>query len=411
LCAAVSVAVLLFSRELGRARADSTHRMEEVAAHVSFLCGQFEPDTGLAQATAHLSRLSRAAGVERIVVTDTLGMVRWSSNPLLQQGDDSRLFLVDSLAWREALQRNRPVSTPPARIGGEWFASLYAPVRCGEGAAVVAVDVDQAYLAAAQRFRNNVLLLVLTAAGVALALSVVVLRLGRQLNRAQTDSARNERLAFLGQVSAQLAHELKNPLAIIKSSADVLMPQLHDERQRTPARFIAEETMRLTGLINQMLSFSRDTPVSAVSTALAEMLQRHCESRSALAPAFRVAIEVPPEARVEAVPGSVEQIADNLIANAQRAVGPEGRISLRFETNGAAAHLLVQDSGPGVPAAIAGRIFEPFVTGSPSGTGLGLAIVRQLCERNHWRVSLKSASPAIIDICFPRVHGACPSGG
>jgi signal transduction histidine kinase len=95
------------------------------------------------------------------------------------------------------------------------------------------------------------------------------------------------------------------------------------------------------------------------------------------------------------------QILDNLVRNAVAAMGGTGLISLRFEQERGAGHLVFADDGPGIPAHLKSTLFDPFVSGSKTGTGLGLAIVRTLVERSGWHISLRPGTATCFDITIP----------
>src|SRR5690606_3354907 len=208
-------------------------------------------------------------------------------------------------------------------------------------------------------------------------------------------------------LSAELAHELKNPLAIIKASVDVLRNQLDPKREHPAFGYLSDEVMRLSRLITNILGFSKDRPLQAKPFRPREALLEAREAQSREFPGVEWALEVPADA---ILPGDGEvfrQVAENLARNAANAMGGKGLFTVSLEARGRGCAFLFADTGPGIPKAVRSRLFEPFVSGSKTGTGLGLSIVKTLCERSGWTINLISdaaggKSPTCFEVAVPR---------
>ena len=143
-------------------------------------------------------------------------------------------------------------------IENETFQSLYYPFLSENTKYAVILESDQHYYKALETFKANMIAIssLLTIAVLALILSLILIR--RKTESAIAMSNHQERLAFLGRASAELAHELKNPLGIIKSSIDVLRRKFDPDGSQKPFDFMSDEVMRLSRLLDKILSFSRE---------------------------------------------------------------------------------------------------------------------------------------------------------
>lgn len=180
--------------------------------------------------------------------------------------------------------------------------------------------------------------------------------------------AGSERLAALGRVAAGVAHEIRNPLAAIRLRVEGLPAS---EQARADA--LLTQIARIDRLLSELLSATQTPVPHPVPTDLRRLLE---EVAAAHAP---IAVTNPfPTAVLD--PELTRRILDNLTANARWATPTGGRVGIDVSRDGRHLLIAVEDEGPGVDSAIAGRIFEPFVTGRADGTGLGLTIARELAE-------------------------------
>jgi two-component system OmpR family sensor kinase len=408
----------LLSRNLGQARQASQARMTGIAVYIAEHLSEdvfsfpFELGPSLfpaqysEQQGRWLSRLMRATGLERAVITDSAGAVYASSQNLIGSGEDIKPYLVDTLLFASAARENRPRFTPLSEIDGVPFQSLYYPFAFRGKRQMLTLESDQAFIASVEQFRTylafaSTFVIILFA-----ALAAVLYALDRRFQAALAESRRNERLAFLGRTSAELAHELKNPLAIIKASVDVLRKQLDPERKLPAFGYLSDEAMRLSRLIGNILGFSKDKPLEAKPFAPRTALEAASASLAAEFPGVSMALDVPAELSLLGDADAFRQMAENLARNAAQAMEGRGNIQVTWEGRGKGGAIRFSDSGPGLPESVRKRLFEPFVSGSKTGTGLGLSIVRNLCERAGWTLTLASdnardGKPTCFEIGVP----------
>ena len=203
----------------------------------------------------------------------------------------------------------------------------------------------------------------------------------------------SEKLAALGQLAAAIAHEVRNALAIIRSSAQGLGEALPDgdDESRRASSFILAEIDRLSSVVTSLLSFARPprlAPRAVEVSALfdqASLLAREELAAKSIRLRRGDAERVPP---IHGDPDLIVQVLLGLLSNAAAAVPAGGEVALEARAADGAVEIAVADSGPGVPEALRGRIFEPFFTTREKGTGLGLAVARQIVEAHDGTIEV-----------------------
>jgi two-component system sensor histidine kinase PilS (NtrC family) len=187
---------------------------------------------------------------------------------------------------------------------------------------------------------------------------------------------RADRLAAVGRLASGLAHEIRNPLASISGSVQLL---LEDEKVRDEDRHLMEivikEADRLSALLSDFLNFARPAPLQLESVDLAALLDELVALLSASGQFNDVTVEKAYRgpARMQVDPQKMYQVLWNLLINAGEAVQPSGRI--RVEIVEEKSEIIIEDSGPGIAEEDRDKLFEPFFTTKGKGTGLGLANV------------------------------------
>jgi two-component system, NtrC family, sensor histidine kinase HydH len=226
----------------------------------------------------------------------------------------------------------------------------------------------------------------------------------RRLEQAQEEARRSERLAALGQMSAGLAHEIRNPLGVIKGSAEMLHQKLDASNPIAVelAGYISTETNRLSALVTRFLDFARPLHADLAPQQITAILDHALQFVSLAQPSDSVPVHVEKEyqANLPAIPideGLCEQAFVNLIQNAYDAMGSNGgtlRLVAKTATSAdrEGVEVRIEDNGPGIPDKLREQIFNPFVTTKKSGVGLGLSIVSRIIDGHHGSIRVENGS-------------------
>ncbi len=200
------------------------------------------------------------------------------------------------------------------------------------------------------------------------------------------EQAQQFKLAALGRLTANIAHEIRNPLAAISHAAELLGEEKRGEDRERLTRIIRDNTQRLERLVSDVLQLNRRDRVAAERIHLNSWLPGFVGDfvASEAVPLERFAVEDGRDAWIEFDREHLRQVLWNLLRNAVRYARAEPR-SVRLAIGGFAdqIELSVIDNGPGVPASNQGQLFEPFFTTDSKGTGLGLYLAREMCAANR----------------------------
>ena len=234
----------------------------------------------------------------------------------------------------------------------------------------------------------------------------------RRLEQAQADARRSERLAALGQLSAGLAHEIRNPLAVIKGSAETLTRTLGTSNALAGelAGYISSEVNKLNALVSRFLDFARPLDLDLRPEELPALIDEALKSVRDRFPEARVEVEREyaadlPQAPVDAA--FCEQVFTNLAQNAYEAMTGDGKLRIKVAAANASGRRGVEidfeDTGPGITEGLGEQIFNPFFTTKKDGVGLGLSIVSKIVDehRGSIRVSSEPGKGACFRVFLP----------
>ena len=222
-----------------------------------------------------------------------------------------------------------------------------------------------------------------------------------QLKELEGEKRRAERLASFGALASGIAHEIKNPLVAIKTFAQLLPKKFAEENFREEfAKITSREIDRIEGLVERLRDFSgpseeplRPLDLREPIEATLQLLRGQLEEKGTAVRRLYPVAPLP----VAGDPATLEQLFLNLFLNALEAMGPGGELTIRLDNRedpgSASLRVEVSDTGPGIPEALVGKIFDPFVTSKPRGSGLGLAICHAIADAHRATIHAEN-SPA-----------------
>lgn len=232
-------------------------------------------------------------------------------------------------------------------------------------------------------------LLILDLERLSLGLEARVQERTRRLETLHQSAMTDLRLRMMAGLASGLAHDLNNVLGVIRIRLDLLQ-ESSLTGQRRHLEVLGEALDRALAMVQRILSASRLREVTPVRLALAHWLPTRIELLKAmLAPTQTLVLRTATDLWVNADPQSLEQILENLVANARDAMGPAGTIQIDATPQAGEVRLAVSNDGPEIPPAVLPHLFEPLFTTKPAGTGLGLATVRTLVFQNHGTIRVE----------------------
>ena len=223
-----------------------------------------------------------------------------------------------------------------------------------------------------------------------------------ELQKIRQQLSEEEKLAAVGRLSSAIAHEIRNPVAMISSSLSLAAQNDLAEPKRQEMFDIAgKEAVRLEKLTADFLAYARPQPLTKTFTSAADTLlyvASACRAY-ALEKGVRLTVEASPELSIDMDAAKIQQALMNLVKNAIEASAPEQSVALNglFANNGVVG-LEVHNAGPAIPKDVLKGIFEPFFTTKQDGTGLGLAIARNIARAHGGNLVLRVNEPGRV--CF-----------
>jgi len=235
-----------------------------------------------------------------------------------------------------------------------------------------------------------------------------LIRKRRELEETYKELAKRERMAEIGNFSMMIAHELKNPLGIIKGSVDIIAKEgVRAKVGRTMVEYIQEEVKRLNRLVEDFLSFARPNPVHKSLVDINQVITKMVT----LTPFpefkgkdFSLKVELSkeiPEINIDE--HQIYQTLLNLFSNAIQAIPKGGEITFKTEKSRNGILISIMDNGIGIPDEEKEKVFEPFFTKKERGTGLGLSVVKKIIDNHQGEIKItnREGGGTVFSIWLP----------
>lgn len=355
-----------------------------------------------------LFEFQQASGLTTIFIVSPDGQRFITSDLRPEMRDRVTSFsLNDSLFHKAQIEAQTYVERNV--LGDQYFLTAYTPLvdEFGLTTAVLIVEAPAELVGTLAFFRNT-----LVYSGVA-GVTIIVLFAGlivlaiRRLFQIEATLHRQSRLAHLGQMAAMVAHEIRNPLSIIKGSAEVLRKKYSSTGEPDELlNFIPDEINRLNRLVNDFLQFARQKEMPLIRGNLHEMVSALVRQINDERLRFELAAAAP---MIPFNEDAMRQALLNIIENARQSTPPAaegGQIAIRSEISPRRPRrliLTVADNGAGMAPETLQRIFEPFFSTRATGSGLGMAITRQLIEQMNGTITVESVEKkgTTVTLTFP----------
>ncbi len=280
----------------------------------------------------------------------------------------------------------------------DWFVENYIPIRDAKSKAILGVveiyRIPRALNESISKGRQMVWASIF-AGGAFLYLSLfwIVRRAQKLIDSQQQALLKQERLSTVGELASSVAHSIRNPIASIRSSAELAQGCSDDPEINDSLQDIIGEVDRFDGWIRELLTFASE-PGDANATAPVEEVVSSAQRENAPR-AARQGVEIETRIRetlptVRGEPRLLVQVLNSLIANSLDAMPQGGKLTLDVATAGNSVRITVADSGFGIPADKIDGLFDPLVSHKQGGLGVGLALARQIVQRYAGQISLRS---------------------
>lgn len=367
--------------------------------------------TVLARTREELTEIRTVNRVTDILVFDGDRITVFDLADRYPVGEENPALSVSDLEAVTTALAGLPAATVLYSSQGGYLKSAYAPILESGGAIAggVGVEASATFFEVLDQVRRTLVVAALLVLVGMVLLASIFARLLASQERLESRLRRTENLAAMGQMAAMLAHEIRNPLGIIRGAAERIGQkfQIEDEEM---VRFIPDEVDRLEGILGSYLDFARPVSAAGDITDVGEAMTRtlalvdHELERKGI----RVEADIgsgPFPARGDA--HQLQQVFLNLLLNARDAMPEGGNLRVRVGHRGAQVEVEVEDTGSGMSEETRRRATEAFYTSKEKGSGLGLAVVERTVTELHGRLKIQSApgKGTRIELSIPRAAG------
>ncbi len=341
-----------------------------------------EPSVDFLWLASRLEQIQRDNDLAELSLCDPDAYVLISASGRLARGDRDVFWDLDRPAVDQA-REGFPAVSKLYRIGAVYQKSAHAPVfdSRGDVAGVLTVEGNVDFFDSLATLRHGALVTIITVVAFLTLLSLLLLRVNRSLARYRASLLQQESLAAMGRMTAGIAHEIRNPLGIIRGTGQHLARVLEQHGIADEAvTFIPEEVDRLDRILTGYLAFGSDAAGVAETVDLSAVVHRTVRlvASDLEVTGVTVALGSLPVAWVRVDPRRLQQVLLNLLLNARDAMPDGGEVSVAVSSERGRHIATVSDRGTGMAPLALSHAFEPFWTSKEKGGGLGLAVSRRL---------------------------------
>lgn len=212
---------------------------------------------------------------------------------------------------------------------------------------------------------------------------------------------KSQKMAIIGELTSRLAHDLRNPLSVIKTAHGIMKekPKMDVKQRLEYNARIDRALLRIIHLVNDVLGFVRITDLDLNEASVRSLIDSSIDSIDV--PKQIEIIKPTDDFKINCDFRKLEAVFANLLTNSIQAIEKEGKIELRLRDNNDSIKLEIEDTGSGIPKSIMPKIFDPLFTTKANGTGLGLAICKTIIEQHGGTITVKS-NPTTFTIILPK---------
>ncbi len=225
--------------------------------------------------------------------------------------------------------------------------------------------------------------------------------LAKQVDEKTQDLIKAEKFTVIGELAARLAHDLRNPLSVVKNTMDIMRakPNMRIEEKLPHFGRFDRAIQRMTHQIDDVLNFVKRSDLLLQQTSLLSMIDGAIGNT--LLPPEVLILKPYNDVAINCDSRKLEAVFSNLINNAVQAMDDKGEIKIRVMDLGYNIQIEFEDTGPGIPSEIQSKIFDPLFTTKQTGTGLGLSICKNIVEQHGGTLTVKSP-PTIFTVRLPK---------
>lgn len=217
-------------------------------------------------------------------------------------------------------------------------------------------------------------------------------QMAKQLSEHQRRLITIERMAAIGQLAAGIAHEINNPIAVIRGYLRTMIPEAEREELRRELRILDEEAAACQRIADDLVAYARSPEIARVEVDMGELLRETAErfQASGESKGSLIRVEADEDARLSVDPVRMRQVVQNLLRNAVQAAANGSPVDVYGHASTGGYRIRVLDRGAGIPNDMLTRIFEPFQSGRVNGTGLGLAVCTGILRAHGGQITARA---------------------